>query len=138
MIAGDDIAPEERLGRGVFSRGDAKRARRRNVRLNVFLEREGNPRLSVDRLDLRTKTKAVDIAERVGAARDKPFCGWAVVTAEDATRSGRQVEATPLLDNARHADIVLPDLAVEDREEQKRHAQELADAAEWCEPDRDP
>ena len=31
----------------------------------------------------------------------------------------------------RIADIVLPDTAAEDREEQKQHAQELADAATW-------
>ena len=30
-----------------------------------------------------------------------------------------------------HADIVLPDKAADEREEQKQHAQELADAAQW-------
>ena len=135
MTAGDDIAPGEHLGRGVFSRRDAERARRGKVRLNVFLEREGNPRLSVDRLDVAPAAEAVAVAGRVAAARGKPFCGWAVVTAAAAARNGRQVEATPQLDNPCHADIVLPRPAVEDREEQKRHAQELADASVWRERD---
>jgi len=33
--------------------------------------------------------------------------------------------------NPFHADILLPDTAIEDRDEQKQHAQELATEAQW-------
>ena len=131
MTVGDDIEPEENLGRDVFSSGQAKRAGRGRVPFNVFLEREGEPRLSVDRLDRASPGEAVRIAQRVAAARRRRFYGWAVIAAERAASNARQVIATPQLDNPFHADIVLPDRAVEDREEQKRHAQELADEANW-------
>lgn len=73
----------------------------------------------------------VEIADRMATARYRTFYGWAVVTARNASTNGRQVIASPLLDNPYHADIILPDAAVEDREEQKCHAQELADASTW-------
>ena len=54
------------------------------------------------------------------------------VIAEDAVRNGRRAGASPILDqNPYHADIVLPRIASEDREDQKRHAQELADMSRW-------
>ena len=55
------------------------------------------------------------------------------MTVETAAASGRQAVASPQLGNPYHADIVLPDPAIEDREEQKRHAQELADSSVWRE-----
>lgn len=75
----------------------------------------------------------MSIAETRAADRGKDFHGWAVITVENAATSGRRVEATPQLDNPYHADIILPDAVIEDREEQKRHAQELADASIWRE-----
>ena len=93
----------------------------------------------MDRLTVAPEDKAVAIAEETAAARNMAvahnikFHGWAIVTAENARTSGRQVAATPQLHNPYHADIILPDLAAEDREEQKRHAQELADASTWRE-----
>ena len=137
MTAEDDIAPEENLGRDVFSSGQARRADRGRVPIHVFLEREGEPELSVDRLDLASPGEAAEIADRVAAGRGKTFYGWAVVDAETAGSNERQVTASPQLDNPYHADIVLPDPAVEDREEQKRHAQELADEATWRGRDAD-
>ena len=137
MTAGDDIAPEENLGRDVFSNTQARRAGRGRVLINVFLEREGVPELSVDRLDLASPGEAAEIADGVAAARGKTFYGWAVVDAETAASNGRRVTASPQLANPYHADIVLPDAAVEDREEQKRHAQELADASIWRDRDDD-
>lgn len=131
MTAEDDIAPEENLGRDVFSSGQARRADRGRVPIHVFLGREGEPELSVDRLDLASPGEAAEIADGVAAGRGETFYGWAVVDAETAASNGRQVTASPQLDNPYHADIVLPDAAVEDREEQKRHAQELADEATW-------
>ena len=137
MTVEDDIAPEEDLGRDVFSSSQARRAGRGRVQFNVFLEREGEPRLSVDRLDQASPGEVAEIADRVAAARRRTFYGWAVVVAETAASDGRQVTASPQLDNPYHADIVLPDPAVEDREEQKRHAQELADESIWRDRDAD-
>ena len=134
---GDDIAPGENLGRDIFSSGQAKRAQRGKVPVNAFLERVGEPQISVDRLDLASPGEAADIADKVAAARGRTFYGWAVVTAETAASNGRQVIASPQLDNPCHADILLPDLDVEKRDEQKRHAQELADASIWRNRDAD-
>ncbi len=55
---------------------------------------------------------ATAIADETAAARDATFYGWAVVS------------VIPDNGNPYHADIILPELAGEDREEQKRHAQE--------------
>ena len=101
----------------------------------MFLEKEGEARLSVDRLNVAPPAEALEIAEGVAESRNATFYGWAVVAAELAHTNGRQVFATPQLGNPYHADIVLPDPAVEDREEQKRHAQELADSSIWRERD---
>ena len=131
MTDGSDIAPGESLGRGVFSGRHRDRAGRARVPHHVFLERRGEARLSVDRLDLAPPEEAIEIAERVAAGRRATFYGWAVVAADRAAANGRRVAATPLPDNPYHADVVLPDIAVEDREEQKRHAQEPADASIW-------
>ena len=131
MTIPDNIAPQEELGRGVFSSQEKKRAERSRISLQVFLEKEGETDISVDRLDYPTPQEAAAIGERAAVARDRTFYGWAVVTAENAGTHQRQVRATPLQDNPYHADIVLPDIASEDREEQKRHAQELRDASRW-------
>ncbi len=131
MTAPDGIAPGENLGRGVFSRSQARRAERGRVLLNAFLEAEGEAEISVDRLDMAPPMEAKEIGDRVAAGRGKQFYGWAVVVLEVAAANQRQALASPQLDNPYHADIVLPDAAVEDRDEQKRHAQELADASAW-------
>ncbi len=131
MIVPKDMASDEELGRGVFSGSTAARARRSRVPLNVFLERRGETNISVDRLSAAPPNKAIAIADSVAAARSADFHGWAVLTVDHAARNEREVIATPLLDNPYHADISLPELAGEDREEQKRHAQELADFSAW-------
>ncbi|MDE0448077.1 MAG: hypothetical protein OXH96_15545 [Spirochaetaceae bacterium] len=98
----------------------------------MFPERPTVVELSVDRLDLAPPHEAVTIAEQVGHGRGKPFFGWAVVETRLARTNGRRVVSSPLPgENPYHADILLPDTAAEDREEQKQHAQELADAATW-------
>lgn len=129
----NDIAPEEDLGRSVFSSRDAKRARRSRVSLNAFLEKEGQTDISVDRLSIAPEAEAIAIADNVAVERNRTFYGWAVVTAEEARRSEREAIASPLKNNSYHADIRLPELTAEDREEQKRHAQELADISRWRE-----
>lgn len=127
------IAPDEDLGRGVFSSRQARRARRSEVRLNVFLEKPGRLKISVDRLTVAPIGSAESTAESVATARGANFYGWAVITADAANANGRQVLATPLPTNRYHADIVLPELAAHDLEAQRRHAQQLADASRWRE-----
>ncbi len=131
MTAKDDIEPGESLGRDVFSSKQAGLASRGKIRHYIFLEKKGEPRISVDRLDFASPGEATEIADRAAVGRNKPFFGWAVVKADAAASNGRQVTASPQTDNPYHADIILPDAAVEDRDEQKRHAQELADEASW-------
>ena len=133
MTVAGEIAPEEDLGRGVFSSRNRDRARRGKTPHHVFLEREGRVEISVDRLSCAPEIEMVEIADRVAANRNATFYGWGVVVEERARANGRRAIATPQPDNPYHADIVLPDSAAEDREEQKRHAQELADASTWRE-----
>ena len=126
----DGVQPSEDLGRGVFSRGTARRSRR-SVPHTVFLEKPGNPTISVDRLGIAPIADALDHARDVASRRERSFYGWAIINAEQAASSERRVSATPLPDNPFHADIELPDSAQEEREEQVRHARELADASRW-------
>ena len=123
------VAPTEELGRGIFSSKTAKRSQTA-IPKSVFLETEGNPRLSVDRLSLAPEIIAINNADEVAIQRGRKFYGWAIISAESASQDGRWVEATPLNHNQFHADIVLPPEAYE-REEQIRHAQLLADASNW-------
>ena len=130
-----DIGPDEDLGRGVFSSGHAKRARRSRVPHHVFLEKEGEIKISVDRLSIAPSYTALALAENTAASRNASFCGWAAVVAHQAETNGRRLVSSPIPthNNPYHADIILPDSAEEDREEQKRHAQELADYSRWIE-----
>ena len=123
------VLPTEELGRGIFS-GSAARRSRTAIPKNVFLERQGIIRISVDRLSLVPAIEAVQIAEKVADQRNRNFYGWAIISAESASLNGRHVEASPLTHNQFHADIVLPPEATE-REEQIMHAQLLADASSW-------
>ena len=126
-----EIGSEEKLGRGVFSSRHAERAKRSRAPHHIFLERPGITDISVDRLSVAPTDEAVAIAEAAAIARDASFYGWASVSADKAGRNARRVTASPLSSNPYHADIVLPGATAEDREEQKRHAQELADASHW-------
>ena len=130
------VAPTEELGRGVFSSKTARRAKRGQIPSHVFLESRENPRrneLSVDRLSMGAMTDLVVIAEQRASARNRRFYGWAVVVVSDAAASGRQVVASPLPNggNPFHADIVLPASVIEDEDERKHHAEELATLSAW-------
>lgn len=126
-----EVAHDEDLGRGVFSSKNAKRAERSRIPYHVFLEKPGCTDISVNRLTMASKEAAEVVAEAMAVGRGATFYGWAVVMAGRARENGRRVESAPLRGNAGHANIVLPQAAVDDREEQKRHAQELADASRW-------
>lgn len=127
----EHVCLQEELGRGVFSSKNAKRAKRSRVPAHVFLEKLGEPKISVDRMSVAPLEEVVKVAERVAAGRDASFYGWAIVTAKRIRENKREVVATPLPENPYHAEILLPEGAAEDREEQQRHAQELADASRW-------
>ena len=129
-LAESVIALSEELERHVMSSGQARRAKR-SVPHHVFLERAGQAEVSVDRLTTMDPNKATANADGLAARRSRTFYGWAVVSAEAAARSGRHIRASPAKENTAHADIVLPDLAVEKRDEQIRHARELADESTW-------
>ena len=106
--------------------------------LRAFLEAWGKVMLSVDRLDFAEPEEMTALGDSVAASRSSvgrkvTFYGWAVIAAEDAESSGRQVVYTPQPHNPYHTDIILPDSIAEDRDEQVRHAQELADASRWRE-----
>ena len=125
------VAPGEELGRGVFS---TRQVRRGRVDFRAFLERPGVMTLSVDRLTHAPPDFAVAKAD--AAARERPsgaFYGWAVIIADQAAANGRSVQASPPLDgsNPYHADIILPESAFADRDEQRKHAQMLAAVAQW-------
>lgn len=132
MTIPDDVASNEKLGRGVFSSKQKKLAQKyKKARLNVFLEKEGNTEISVNRIDWMSPQEENAIGGKLAALRKRKFYGWAIVTVKQACANRRRVLATPQEDNQYHADIILPDLAGEDYEEQVRHAQELADTSRW-------
>ena len=127
---------DDPLGRGVYSSGQAKRARNGKILPHVFLEDEVVECLSVDRLDYAPDEAMAEIGDRIAQGRgsQRSFYGWATVTVAKASEDGRTVRATPQLDNAYHADIdlnIAPN--VERRDEQIQHANTLAAAADWRE-----
>ncbi len=131
------ISESEELGRGVFSGRDARAAERGQVRATVFLERQGVREISVDRITLAPPGEAVAIADAVAAGREgnRSFYGWAVLSASEVISVGCTVVATPYAGNPYHADILLPESAV-DEWEQRQYALELAARARWLERPR--
>ena len=131
------ISPNETLGRGVFSSRYARRAKNGKVPRQAFLEGRGKVKLSVDRLDFAEPEAMATLGDEVAGGRsgghEVTFYGWAVIAAENAGSNGRRVVPSPLPDNPYHTDIILPNSTAEDRDEQIRHAQELADASRWRE-----
>ena len=131
-----EMDENEDLGRSVFSRRRRDRARKGNVDLDVFLEREQAESISVDRMDHATVDELAEWSRERGRSREPPrqFHGWAVLKVLDAATNGRAVEATPTLQNRCHADILLNVTAGEERRRrQKEHAVELADKSRWLE-----
>ena len=119
------ITPSDFLGRGIFQSNQARSI----IPTTVFREKINVDRLSVDRLDLASNAEMAEIADRVAAGRgpSRNFYGWAVVSVAVAERDGRTVEATPLLDDPYHADIVLNLPVDADRTDAAiQHAQSLA------------
>ena len=103
--------------------------------MKVFLEREDAESISVDRMGHAPISELAAWSRDRGRSRNPPqtFHGWAVLIAEDASRSGRTVLATPMPENPCHADILLNVTGDERRRQQKQHANELAAHATWRE-----
>ena len=91
MSVPPEIAPSEKLGRSVFSQKQAKRAARSTVPHYVFLPKEGNTCISVDRLSVAPVSEALALAEANATERCRTFCGWATVDAATARRNYRDV-----------------------------------------------
>ncbi len=137
MSISKTIEPTERLGRGVFSRRYANKAENsKNIPFRIFLEAWGKRNISVDRLDKPTLVEAITNAENVAKKRraGAKFYGWAVLIVKDAAADQRQVISSPTHDNPYHADICLPESAVNSRDEQMSHAKRLADLSHWYNP----
>ncbi len=133
MIHPSSLTPDEELGRRVSSSKDSRMARRGNIPLRLFLRRDTRE-LSVDRLRNDCLPEVTAIAVDYDERRDRNFYGWAVVTQDVASRNGRRVEPSPQEDNKYHADIILPDSVLSDKNERERHALELSAEARWQEP----
>ena len=128
----------EELGRRVFSRSVAKDAANGRVRPSVFCEKTGVKKMSVDRLTRAEPDGIAEVvadAEKAAANRPEPpniFCGWAVVAAEKVVSAGCSVKDSPTCCNRYHADIILPDAAMENEDAQKGYATTLAGkATKW-------
>ena len=136
MSVASQIEADESLGRRFYSRTSAKRARRSNVPHREFMPPNGSNNISVDRLTMAEQDGAdiANIAHADSVTRSGPFRGWAVIANRDADRNGRKTIASPTIRNLYHGDISLPKSARDDRDEQTRHAQELADASHWRDP----
>ena len=136
MAIPPEVSEKEQLGRRIFSESDLKRVRRKKTSTyRLFLEKEGVKKLSVDRIELpSSKSVLIEICNKAAKERKASgFYGWAVITAEKASMDEREVVSSQLEENPYHADIVLPDSAIKDRDEQKEHAKKLAEKSTLCE-----
>ena len=86
--------PCEYVGRRIFYRSDVKRTKKRSA-VNVFLEKEGEPCLSTDRLSLCPLEEISEIANTESKDRDGKFRGWATITAAKASEDMRDLKDSP-------------------------------------------
>ena len=135
MLAPMQLDPDENLGRSVFSRRSRDRARKGQVDIEVFLEREEAESISVDRMGHASLAELTEWSTERGQDRTPPrgFRGWAVLAVRAAEMSGRRVAATPTRENRCHADIFLNITGDERRRKQRQHANELAAHSRWLE-----
>lgn len=123
----------EKLGRYVLSNTERKKAAKGKMPLGVFLEAPGINSISCDRLSIAPMDEAIQIAIKTASGRTPPkeFHGWAVVRVSKVIEEGCSAVATEEMGNPYHADIVLPDPVIEDRDRQKQYAAKLAKVACW-------
>ena len=124
----------ENIGRSVFSRRAARRARKGTIIHDVFLESLEADSISVDRMDHATQGDLAALSIQTGQNRTPPrdFHGWAVLTVDAAAANGRTVRATSNEFNRYHADIFMNLRDDKERRDgQIQHANELATLAKW-------
>ena len=133
----DEVQEEEILGRSIAKTSEEAKARRGVIVRSVFLDkRPAKLSLSVDRMDHAPRTEMAAIAADREAQRKPPrrFRGWALVTADGGSNTGRMVKASKKDGNPYHADICL-NIGSCDSDEilrlKKEHAQELASHSTW-------
>ena len=130
------LRANERLGRRITSKSEARKARNRaEVPFTNFVNPDHSERLSVDRMDLATIEEIAVIVEQEFAEQVTGLRGWAIVTVRIARGGGRRVEATRTDTNPYHADIVLGLPRGDDaRDHAIAHAQDLARHASYQAP----
>lgn len=125
------IFPEEQLGRVLSNPEHRLTLSQGRIPSNAFYHR-CNTEVSAQRLYCCPLSESVRQA-RLAIGPSRPFLGWAVVRARDASVDGGSVRATPTDLNPCHADIVFPPCATE-KKANLRYAQELARKAHWKRP----
>ncbi len=128
------VEDHEDLGHRVFSSKQKKRAENGTIVPSVFME-DPPTEISTDRLTYAPEQKAVALGDEHAANLEpigrRTFYGWAILLASKAAEQSRTVCATPTTDNPYHADIRLPENAVNCEARQKFHARQLAERACW-------
>ncbi len=130
MTNPSNLTPDEELGRRVSSSKDSRMARRGNIPLRLFVQRNTRE-LSVDRIHEDWLPEIIAVAVNYDESRNRNFYGWVVVPQGVASSNGRGIELSPQENNEYHADIVLPDSVLSDKSERERHALELSAEAHW-------
>ena len=89
--------------------------------------------VSTDRCQYLAQDKAVELAKDRADKRGMGFHGWAIIAADDARKSGRDVVPSRARDqdNPAHADIVLPADTTNEDEIRNPHLLELARHSYW-------
>lgn len=132
-----EIAPTELLGRAVNHGKDRDRAARGAIPASLFVLREDEEGISVDRLTHAPPDEALAIANKRAAEMEpvgqRTFYGWVVISAERAQRCARIVRASPLKDgsNDYHAEITYPDSYIDDEGKEVDHIENLSDLGCW-------
>ena len=148
MKSGTNIPASGRVGRGVFTGKEQRKARNGRVPSSVFFDSPASGAISVHRLTSRpgeipaadsglaSDETMAEIGDRDAAERGakdgttRTFYGWGELSVQDAAEDGRKVIASPLPENPWHADIILPAADVGDKA-RRRHAENLAARAIW-------
>src|SRR5262245_47871770 len=94
--AGDDLRPEDKLGRQVFSSSQAKNIAKGKTVHSPFMPPNGSDCISVDRLDLESDLEMSRRGREAGKARNQTFYGWAEISVEVANKDGREARVDPI------------------------------------------
>ena len=136
------LTDEETLARAITDGTEAKYARRNKndpkafpyILASSFVD-YGEKEISVDRYDRMCIEDAIKRGEQMAQWRgtNRQFHGWARLTRADVTSVGLDAIDSPEGGHLWHADILLPDDAVTDKEAHNHYAADLASVATWME-----